>query len=193
LGLAPSSSAGSSSAAAGGPTAQELVAAGSGAAKQPGQPSAALEAVKSFSPSAAALLLEEEIREAFLGTAGTAAGAQGVGLFAASWLGTTLEDMLALALASAASYVAVLNLPLRRADIKAKVASTAGKFVADVEGEMVSEVKTAVASVLAEVDAALLPIEEAYRREAARIAGAEASRAELELALGELSQKVANL
>jgi hypothetical protein len=193
LGLAPSGSLGSSSGAAGEPTAQQLVAAGSSAAK-PGQTSsAAVEAVKSFSPGAAALLLEEEIREAFLGTAGTAAGAQGVGLLAASWLGTTLEDLLAVALAGAASYVAVLNLPLRRADIKAKVASTAGKFVADVEGEMLREVKSSVAAVLAEVDAALGPIEEAYKKEARRVAEAEARSARLEAALAELSQKVANV
>jgi hypothetical protein len=120
-------------------------------------------AVQEFDPSAAALLLEEEVREAFLGTAGTAAGAQGLGLLAAGWLGSSLEDLLALALAGAASYVAVLNLPLRRADIKSKVAAAAGKFGDGVEAAMGAEVAGAVAGVLAEVEAALAPVEEAYR------------------------------
>lgn len=66
----------------------------------------------------------------------TAAGAQGIGLLATSLIGNTLEDILALTVAGMASYVAVLNLPLKRSDIKAKVAQRASKFVEGVTAAM---------------------------------------------------------
>jgi hypothetical protein len=45
-------------------------------------------------------MLEEEVREAVLGTAGTAAGAAGFGVALTTVLPTTLEDLMALALAA---------------------------------------------------------------------------------------------
>lgn len=51
-------------------------------------------------------------------------------------MGNTLEDILALAVAGMASYVAVLNLPLKRSDIKAKVAQRANNFVEGVTAAM---------------------------------------------------------
>jgi hypothetical protein len=183
--------------------------------------------VAEFKVDAARQLLEAEVRDTFLGTAGAAAGvrgslvwvapaaaaspqlssqrhyplpstltvrnawlaanmrpstgAQGIGLLATGIIGNTLEDILALtvagnvvdgsaqALARAgnlhvappavwcalalksgltvlavlavltaglASYVAVLNLPLKRSDIKAKVAKVAGNFVEGVSTAM---------------------------------------------------------
>ena len=44
-------------------------------------------------------------------------------------LPSTLEDALALALAGLAGYVALLNLPLRRAEAKAKLERVATNFV----------------------------------------------------------------
>lgn len=63
-------------------------------------------------------------------------GAQGIGLLAASALGNTLEDLLALTVAGLASYVAVLNLPLKRSEIKSKVGKVAGNFVESVTAAM---------------------------------------------------------
>ena len=54
------------------------------------------------------------------------AGALGLGLTAV--LPNVLEDALALALAAAVGYLALLNLPLRRAEAKAKVERVAGNF-----------------------------------------------------------------
>jgi hypothetical protein len=65
-----------------------------------------------------------------------------VGLLATGVIGNTLEDVLALAVAGLASYVAVLNLPLKRADLKAKAAKRAGVFVAGVAAAM-AEVRVA--------------------------------------------------
>jgi hypothetical protein len=51
-------------------------------------------------------------------------------------MGNTLEDILALTVAGMASYVAVLNLPLKRSDIKAKVAQRANNFAEGVTAAM---------------------------------------------------------
>lgn len=67
------------------------------------------------------------------------AGAQGLGLLATSALASSIEDLLAVTVAGLAGYVSVLNLPLKRADIKAKVARTATNFAAGLDARMASE------------------------------------------------------
>lgn len=67
---------------------------------------------------------------------GKLTGAQGIGLLAANMLHNSLEDLLALTIAGLASYVAVLNLPLKRSEIKAKVAKRAGNFADSVTTAM---------------------------------------------------------
>ena len=48
----------------------------------------------------------------------------------ATWiLPSTLEDILAIVLAGLAGYVALLNLPLRRAEAKAKLEKVANNFI----------------------------------------------------------------
>lgn len=66
----------------------------------------------------------------------THTGAQGIGLLATSLMGNTLEDILTLAVAGMASYVAVLNLPLKRSEIKGKVGRVANNFVEGVTAAM---------------------------------------------------------
>ncbi len=56
----------------------------------------------------------------------------GAGLFgvALTWvLPTTLEDLLAASLAGLAGYISLLNLPLKRADAKAKLQRNADGFL----------------------------------------------------------------
>jgi hypothetical protein len=65
--------------------------------------------------------LESEVREVVMGTSTSAAGAATAGAVLATVLPTTLEDLLALALTSSLVYMSVLNLPLKRADVKAGV------------------------------------------------------------------------
>ena len=55
-------------------------------------------------------------------------------------VGNTLEDLLLAALAGGVSYVSLLNLPLRRADLKGKIGRVAGNFVSDVQAKMEQEV-----------------------------------------------------
>lgn len=65
--------------------------------------------------------IEGEVREVVMGTSTSVAGAATAGTVLATVLPTTLEDLLALALTSSLVYMSVLNLPLKRADVKASV------------------------------------------------------------------------
>lgn len=58
----------------------------------------------------------------------TRAGAGALGLVLTAVLPNILEDALAVALAAAVGYLALLNLPLRRAEAKAKVERVAANF-----------------------------------------------------------------
>ncbi|KAF8065743.1 hypothetical protein HT031_002803 [Scenedesmus sp. PABB004] len=193
---APAAGDGDGAPAGGAPETQASGAAGGGAAAAAVAAAAgskSLAAVAEFKPDAARTLLEAELREAFLGTAGSAAGAQGLGLLAAGWLGNTLEDLLALTVAGLASYVAVLNLPLRRSDIKAKVARVAGGFADTVTGAMAEEAEAAVEDTAARVLAQVEPLEAAWRGELARLRDSERRRAELVEALAAMERQTANL
>lgn len=86
-----------------------------------GTHSVALASIEQLEAEATEALLVQEVRQAVMGTAGTAAGAGVAGFFATTLLPTTLEDLLALALASAVGYVSVINLPLRRAEAKRRL------------------------------------------------------------------------
>lgn len=57
------------------------------------------------------------------------AGAGVIGVVATWILPSTLEDILAIVLAGLAGYVALLNLPLRRAEAKAKLEKVANNFI----------------------------------------------------------------
>lgn len=139
------------------------------------------------------VLLEEEIREAFLGTAGSAAGAQGLGLFAAGWLANTLEDILALSVAGLASYVSVLNLPLRRSEIKSKVGKIAGNFSESVTSAMDEELVAAVEETRKAVMAGVEPLETEWGAELEALREAEERRAALARALEAMERRAANL
>ena len=56
------------------------------------------------------------------------AGAGGLGVVATWFLPSTLEDLLALALAGAVGYASILNLPLRRREAKDKLEEIAGAY-----------------------------------------------------------------
>jgi hypothetical protein len=149
--------------------------------------------VADFNLGAAKVLLEEEIREAFLGTAGSAAGAQGLGLLAAGWMHRTLEDILVLSVAGLASYVSVLNLPLKRAEIKGKVSKVAGNFADGLAAAMEEEVDGDVAATRARVLSAVAPLEAAWREELSRLRASEAERAALAEAVAAMERRTANL
>jgi thiamine monophosphate synthase/GTP-binding protein EngB required for normal cell division len=143
-----------------------------------------------FDQGAAALLLADEIRQAALSTAGSAGTALAVGTGLVAVLPTMGEDVLSLALGGVAAYVGLLNLPLRRAEVKAKVARAAESFGGELEAAMEAELQASLAQVAADVAALVAPWEAAAQAEAAAVAAAQA-RAEVEDAkLRELQQRV---
>lgn len=95
-----------------------------------------LRVIEKFSANTASKLVEQEIREVFLGTFG---GLGAAGLSASlltSVLPTTLEDLLALGLCSAGGYLAVLSFPARRQGIVDKVNRIADGLAREVEDAM---------------------------------------------------------
>lgn len=143
-----------------------------------------------FDQGAAALLLAEEIRQAAASTAGSAGAALAVGTGLVAVLPTMGEDALSLALGGLAAYVGLLNLPLRRAEVKAKVTRAADAFGVALEEAMDSELQASLQQVDDEVGALVAPWEAAAQAEAAAVAAARA-RCEVEdLKLRELQHRV---
>ncbi|KAG2490542.1 hypothetical protein HYH03_010936 [Edaphochlamys debaryana] len=155
--------------------------------------SAAAKAVAEFNVRAVSTLIDTELQAAMAGTAGTAVGAPLAGLFLMQVVGNTLEDIALGLMAGGVSYVSVLNLPLRRADLKGKISRVATNFINDVQSKMEAEVGSAVAGVVGDVQALMAPLEQAYAGEVARLEARERDLAELNGRLQELQRKTANL
>ena len=98
-----------------------------------------LKVASGFNQDAAALLLEEEIREAVYSTVGAAGAAFFVAIFLSGFLDNLAEDILAFSLTAAVGYVSVLSLPLKRAEAKGKVRNVAESFLEQVEAAMQAE------------------------------------------------------
>eukprot|EP00241_Pyramimonas_parkeae_P004314 CAMPEP_0114258020 /NCGR_PEP_ID=MMETSP0058-20121206/19067_1 /TAXON_ID=36894 /ORGANISM="Pyramimonas parkeae, CCMP726" /LENGTH=840 /DNA_ID=CAMNT_0001372833 /DNA_START=335 /DNA_END=2857 /DNA_ORIENTATION=+ len=154
------------------------------------QESTAMVAVGDFDQSAAALLLEEEVREAVSGTVGTASGATAVGLTLTAILPTTAEDLLAMTVASLVAYVGVLNLPLKRSEAKAKVRRSASKFADEIEADMEKEAVEKLEQSLFTVCEALKPWEAANEEEVERVKQTAAKQRELQAQLKALQTRV---
>lgn len=159
----------------------------------PSSPSAALRAVSDFNVRAISTLLDSELQQAMATTAGTAVGAPLVGLFAMQVVQNTLEDLLLAGLSGVVSYVSLLNLPLRRADLKAKISRVATNFVTDVQSKMTTEVEEAVAKTGADVAALMAPVEAAYAEEVARLEGRQRELQAYVEELESLKRRTANL
>ncbi|KAG2422345.1 hypothetical protein HXX76_016105 [Chlamydomonas incerta] len=191
---APSASASASSSA---PPQTELsgdrAASGADASTSASAASPALRAVGDFNLRAISTLLDSELQQAMATTAGTAVGAPVFGLFAMQVVGNTLEDLLLAALAGGVSYVSLLNLPLRRADLKGKIGRVAGNFVTDVQAKMEQEVADEVKATIAAVAQLMAPLERAYGAEVARLEARKADLAAYGEALQALQRRTANL
>jgi len=143
------------------------------ASTSPARRGAAAAAVAAFDPAAAALLLDADLRESAAGTAAGVGGAALLGACLTAILPTFAEDALALALAAAAAYLALINLPLRRGDAKAKARRAAANFGAAVDGALAGELEGEVRAVAAAVAALTAPLAAAA---SARAAAARAAR-----------------
>ncbi|KAI3436182.1 hypothetical protein D9Q98_002237 [Chlorella vulgaris] len=154
---------------------------------------AALQALAKLDPKSTEVMLEEEVREAVISTAGTAAGAGAFGVLLTTVLPTTVEDLLALALASMVGYVSILNLPMRRAEAKRKLEQATTTFAQEIQDAMQAELKHALDLCEAEVLAFTVPLEQLTAAEVRRVEQAEAARGQLVDSLDGLKQRVANV
>ncbi|KFM26711.1 Uncharacterized protein in xynA 3'region [Auxenochlorella protothecoides] len=153
-------------------------------------PSAALASIERLEARATEALLVQEVRQAVVGTAGTAAGAGVAGFFATTILPTTLEDLLALALASAVGYVSVVNLPLRRAEAKRRLEElTLGILEAYMESDLAQQVEACCAG----VREAIAPLEAAAALEEENVAEFQRECGRLGEAVEEVLARVARL
>jgi small GTP-binding protein len=148
--------------------------------------SGALIAAQALDPSKTEALLEEEVRDAVLSATSTAAGAAGIGVVLTTVLPSTLEDLLALALAGAVGYASLLNLPLRRAEAKRKVEAAAAEVASQIATAMERELETSLEQCESSVLAFMQPLEV--------LANAEVQRAERVVAVRkELAEEVTAL
>ncbi|KAB2605305.1 hypothetical protein D8674_005022 [Pyrus ussuriensis x Pyrus communis] len=103
-----------------------------------------LKVIEGFSTSAASKLYDQEIREVSLATFG---GLGAAGLSASlltSVLPTTLEDLLALGLASAGGLLVISKFPSRRQEMIEKVKRTADALAREVEEAMQNDLSEAI-------------------------------------------------
>lgn len=156
----------------------------------PPPPSAASAVAQRFDQGAAALLLAEEVRQAALGTAGSAGAALALGTGLVALLPSFGEDFLSLALAGLGAYVGLLNLPLRRQEVKAKLGRAADAFASELATAMEAELRLALDAALEEVQAQVAPWEAAAQAEAAGVAAAQARRELEDAKLAELQTRV---
>ncbi|GFH05875.1 uncharacterized protein HaLaN_00409, partial [Haematococcus lacustris] len=113
-----------------------------------------------------------------------------LGLLVSSWISNTLEDLVVLGVAGAAAYASVLNLPLRRAEIKGKVARLATSFVNDVQQAMREQLNQELENTISSLVA---PLESAAEEEVQRLADLEQQRRTLSAQVQELTRRIADL
>lgn len=155
--------------------------------------SGALSAASSFDHASAGLLLAHEARSAARATASVAAASFAAALAATSLLPTLGEDVLSLLLATASTYIGLLNLPLKRGAAKAKLRRAAAGYASQLDAALVDELRRVLDATEEEVGECLSPWR-ARADEQRRAAGASLAQAEgLATALRALQRRVASL
>lgn len=126
-------------------------------------------AVRELEPESAAVILNEEVRESFVLTGTAFAGAGVLEAVGTSILPTTLEDLLVTAVAGVVAYLAVLNLPLRRAETKAKVQRVSANFSKEVNEAMEYELEVCLNDTTQTILTLIEPLIKAAREEVAKV------------------------
>jgi hypothetical protein len=93
-----------------------------------------------------------------LETTSSAAGAIAIAVLLTAVLPSTLEDLMALALCGLLSYVSFLNWPLKRADIKAELASKYKELSGRLDTELAEELVHATGKLKAKVQRLVAPL-----------------------------------
>eukprot|EP00271_Cylindrocystis_brebissonii_P003813 TRINITY_DN15057_c0_g1_i1.p1 TRINITY_DN15057_c0_g1~~TRINITY_DN15057_c0_g1_i1.p1 ORF type:complete len:1020 (+),score=205.09 TRINITY_DN15057_c0_g1_i1:210-3269(+) len=155
--------------------------------------SSSVDVLDGFSLEAAALLLDEELRQEVVGMF-TGVGAAGVSAtILTSVLPTTVEDLLALALCTVGGYAGALRLPERRAEVKKKVRKAAVGLSNRLSEAMQSEMEAKLDGIRRKLDVALDPCRESVLEETQRVADLQRRAENLGQELQGLQQHVQNL
>ena len=142
----------------------------------PNVSSAALKTVSEFTPSAFSLILEMEIRAAVVGTSGLAVGGPIGGLLFAAQTANGLEDLLFFTIGGLAAYVSILNLPLRRADVKKKVNAILANYNSEVQAQMKTDLDAQMKEMRLQINSLVDPFEASCSEEVSRLERLEAER-----------------
>lgn len=138
-------------------------------------------------------LMESEIRGAVNATTGTAVAAIGIGIVLTLVLPYTSEDFLALALSLVIGYVALLNLPLRRGEVKGKVRRVSTEIFKELDGTMDNSLEETLDECSSEVMGMVEPLEMVFEADVQQVKDAESNRTELATELETFKARVANL
>lgn len=152
-----------------------------------------LEVVKNFSPSAAANLFEQELREVVLGTFG---GLGAAGLSASlltSVLPTTLEDLLALGLCSAGGFLAISNFPTRRKEVADKVKRAALALERELKEAMHNDLLQTLKNLEGVVELLARPYQDAAQHRLNRMLEIQEELSNVERKLRSLQVEIQNL
>lgn len=150
----------------------------------------AMKAAESLDIDRTESMLEQDVRDAVLGATSTAAGAAGVGAILTTILPNTLEDLLALALAGAIGYASVLNVPLKRAEVKKKLESSSAEIANEIANAMKSELDESVRACEFRILEIMKPLEELAAGEVTRIEKSLTKQKELVEVIETLQQRV---
>ena len=147
-------------------------------------------AASSFDHGVAEAALEDEVREAVLGTFVSSAGALFVGLFSTAFLTGFVQDILGLSVGVLAAYVGLLNIPLRRGEIKRKVRTAVEAYTSSLQEAMKVDFDREVDALLTEVQDAVDPLLSHASMELDRVLEFESRRASFESRLEHLRDRV---
>ncbi|GAQ81535.1 Dynamin subfamily FZL [Klebsormidium nitens] len=148
------------------------------------------EALEEFNPSAAALVLDNEVREVVLGLAANTGGAGALAYGLTTVLPTTLEDLLALTVCSLLGYAGILTLPQKRGEVKKKVRRSSEKFAAEIEEAMRKDMEEELDRMASAVEELIAPYRQAALEEVARVNKVEAQLSEVDADLRTARSKV---
>lgn len=149
--------------------------------------------LQNFSAAAAARLVEQEVREAVIGTFGSLGAAGLSASLLTSVLPTTLEDLLALAFCSAGGLFAISKFPMRRKEAIDKVREIIDLLACDIEQAMQQDLMRSTENLKKFVEVISKPHEEAAQQRITQLLGIQSEITNVERRIREMKIKIGNL
>eukprot|EP00210_Caulerpa_lentillifera_P008584 g8188.t1 len=139
------------------------------------------------------ILVESEIRDAVNATGGTAIAAVSIGFILTLILPSTFEDILAVSISLLIGYVALLNLPLRRGEIKSKIRKLRDLIGGELMKEFDDQLSEALEDTTLKINKMINPLEIMFNNELDRVIQNEKLRSEVESNLNKLKREILNI